>query len=165
MQTNRHLRPDQVRSVHDWSGQVGSGPVRRRQVRSDQVRSPLRISGVPSLELVAVKKKRTSRTSHNVNRQCVAKDRRTANKPTMKHRENGMRPSGNPGEWSMMRPQTRKALHAVLRTRAHVRKECGGHAIQETESPAALPTSSPPLYRMLLEGLEYDRYCMPRLKT
>ena len=131
----------QLRSVHEWSRQVSSGPVRIGQIRANQVRSPLNINGIPSLELVAV------------------------NKPTMKHRENGMRPSGNPGEWSMMRPQTRKALHAVLRTRANVRKECGGHAIQETESPAALPTSSPPLYRMLLEGLDYGGYCILRLKT
>ena len=64
----------QLRSVHEWSRQVLSGPVRVGQIRANQVRSPLKNNGIPSLELVAI------------------------NKPTMKHRENGMRPSGNPGE-------------------------------------------------------------------
>ena len=64
---------------------------------SNQVRPPLKINGIPSLKLAAIKKG-GSRRSENINCQGVAKDRRTANKPTMRHRENGMRPSGNPSE-------------------------------------------------------------------
>ena len=92
--------------------------VKTSLVRSGQERANQGKSGQVILELVAVNKGKTkaSRTSHYVNRQCVAKDQKIANKATMKHRENGMRPSGNPKDWSMMQSQTRKALHAVLRT-------------------------------------------------
>ena len=80
------VRTSQVRSVHDWSGQVGSGPVRRRQVRSDQVRSPLRINGVPNLELVAIKKnksvphvsQRQSPMSHQGSKDCKQTDHETS---------------------------------------------------------------------------------------
>ena len=58
--TRGKVNTNQVRSVHVWSRQIGPGPVRRRQFMSDQVKSPLRINGVPSLELVALKQENKS---------------------------------------------------------------------------------------------------------
>ena len=54
-QTNTcsQVKTGQVQSIHARSGQVRSSPIRRRQARPDQVRSPLRTNGIPSLELVS----------------------------------------------------------------------------------------------------------------